>query len=640
MTQEPERTGAFQRVLAACACCATVAAVFATEPRLRVSAVAEPHPRLQEVGPGLKNPLPPVAKPALNGMVWAGLPFGVSVSDSRSVDPTGRNALTAGEVQSTVVPPGKKSECPQGRLLISNDAEKSPGYIAVLDLDMLDAQPLTADIDLPPGWNVVRQLKSNDHDLITLPDGDVLLLKMGRSKAPLDPKPAWFDFAYKLSDGFGPGARSEIFVWRSADCGEHFAFVKAIDTAMLDDGFGTLEDWSGGFPQKPKNYLGPPWQMGGTDGPLARVDPATGRVYVTIWLAGNVPDPVQEPFFNLTSTKLRRTVVMMSSDKGSSWTRAALLLFPAWRLDVVPRQNGTLAFAHSGGRNAETNEGSAFVVPACQIGCIVDPAIGNDVLDAPEQPAHWGWDQTPEDHPVLYLDENGPSDYMGVNVVDRGILTRSPSSQNLLFAFMDTIPGKGDGYRLFAHDGWSAWDELPPIAPQFASSGNFILHPTAIDPGRGPVFFYWYDVDTVTKAATVRGRLVTRDDKTTVDFTVSRSGSLPRSFDVTLSDRWYGDYHTAGGYWTLSGKGQWSHYTYYYFPVWVEPDGQVHFARLKYEMPFAVSRAAADALGYRILSRGDRVILRRAADLSTLDEEPDDGEPRPVRPSRQPGGSL
>jgi hypothetical protein len=218
--------------------------------------------------------------------------------------------------------------------------------------------------------------------------------------------------------------------------------------------------------------------------------------------------------------------------------------------------------------------------------------------------------------------------YMGFNSFDGAILTRSPSSQDLLLAFADTIDGgKGDGFKLFRSHEAGFWFQFPDIAPQSPDPDNFILHTTAIDPGSGPIFFYWYDVNSVTKAATIRGRLVTKDDESTFDFGISRGRGATRSFGVSVDPRWYGDYHTAGGYRQYQ-------YTYHYYPVWVEPDGKVHFAHVEFTMPHAPAVASA-GLGYHVPHGREWMVERRKLDLSTLIfQEPIEEEESPRVPRR------
>src|SRR5262245_33247665 len=66
----------------------------------------------------------------------------LNVSDAMTVTFSG---FSPGEVQSTVIPPGKKSECPNGRLLISNDVNFSltNGPVQWRDLDQPNSSNAT-----------------------------------------------------------------------------------------------------------------------------------------------------------------------------------------------------------------------------------------------------------------------------------------------------------------------------------------------------------------------------------------------------------------------------------------------------------------------------------------------------------------
>lgn len=501
------------------------------------------------------------------------VPYGATVSKGL--------LMTAAEVQSTVIPPGKKASCPYGCLLISNDEEKEPGKIVKLALNMLGATPVAAQID--PLTSPDRIIKSNDHDLITLNNGDVLYIRMGRTKASLPPEAVWFDHAWKLPhgvepdgepNGFGPGARSEIFVWRSVDGGGTFQFLSGIDMALVDDDFGTATDYSGGLPQAPALFTAPGtaeqpvWQMGGTDGPLARVDPLTGRVFLVAGVVGCPPD-LSQSYFAVMCPRMRRSLVMMSEDGGETWERLGTLGHGGWRTDVVPRASDQLAFA-AFAWNDQTLEGQSFVSTAT-IGQFpvpdVDPPM--DSVLAPEKQGQWGWSTKPKHHPLVGY-ETDKGDTMGMALTDQTVLARSPSSGKMILAFMDTLEGdKGDGHRVYLFDGNDSWTALPPIAPLSPNKNNFTLHLTPVDLGHGPILLYWYDVDTVAKTASIRGRFIITDSSYTSDFTIAPS------FSVT-SYRSYGDYHTAGGY-AASRTGP-----YNFYPIWVQPGGKVHFTHVQY----------------------------------------------------------
>ena len=319
--------------------------------------------------------------------------------------------------------------------------------------------------------------------------------------------------------------------------------------------------------------------MGGTDGPLAKVDPVTGRIFVTIGLVGYLPDALQSAF-KLTSQPLSRTHVAMSADRGVTWKKAGNLGFRAWRLEVVPRSGDRLSFAASAW-DPGSQKGFTFVDHA-KLGSFPPLATGHITVTAPEPQGQWGWSHVPWENPILYkrATEKGPTDSMSTNVACQPLLTRSPSSNHLLVVYPDTLEnGQGDGYRVYLYEGGQSWTAMPPIAPQVAGKDNFVLHVTAVDPGSGPILLYWYDVDAAAKTATIRGRLVLADDRYTSDFSISRSGLQSRSFSIVKS-RWYGDYHTAGGFRRNTRPGQLTRYEF--FPVWVETDGKVHFAQVRY----------------------------------------------------------
>ena len=587
----------------------------------------------------------------------ADLPAGVSVEDNYSFEfpklEDGTKRLPA-EVQSTVVPPGTNPSCPQGRLLINNDGAKNPGQIALVDLDYLSVvSPATATIDLPPGWTEpaapddTRRVLSNDQDLVTLPDGVVLLLKMGQTRAPLSVQPDWFSMTYKVlknnagdyvfEDAWGPGARSEILVWSSRDCGRTFAFVSGIDTALLDDEYGTPEDGSGGLPNPISGFPLGPFQMGGTDGPLTRVDPVTGHVFVSIQLVGNRPAGTSP--FTLSSTNLNRTVVMMSTNKGQTWSRAAADRFTSWRMPMVRRPSNFLSLGGLGNviKGGVKLKDVAFIHPGEPVGFIPDPVIPSVAIPAPEP---YGWDTLTCEH-VLLADSScaaWENKFIKMALTTRVLMTRSPSSMNLLFSYKDTFGGgKGDGYRLYGYDD-GIWVNLPPIAPAVETHPqqtfqNYVFHVTPVDAGGGPLFFYWYDVDIGPVQFTMRGRLVTQDWQYTKDFAVSRDSNLaPRSVDLT-SQRSYGDYHTAGAYFAPSAPGL-SVGTYHYFPVWIEPGNKVHFAHVRYNVGLPAPAPTEELEGHYVVSPKDRTFVREVLDMSRIagvasgQEEEDD---RPIR---------
>ena len=488
----------------------------------------------------------------------------------------------SGESQSTVVPPDKKLECPNGRFLVSLDSNISlpPPQGMIIGRDFGD--PSNTDIratfdNVPnPEW---YQL-SVDPDLVTLSNGDVLYLGHARSRAPLDPKPTWFDVTYR--NNFGPGARSVVMVWRSTDCGQTFQFVSVMDSAHMEDGTCALPQMPNPDDRLPTDPPGsqvrPVFDMGGSDGPLTKVDLSNDRVYLVFQCVGNVPDTSQ-PYFNLTNTKLNKTLVLVSYNKGGSWSSLGFIENRMrWRLGIAPLAYDRLAFALGNEILFGTKTNSRY-------------QFGNTSQHAPHDS---GWEQHADDYfgqnPVL-----GPirANYVGGHILGHTMVARSPGSDNLVLVFPDTITDNGNnkshGFRLYFYDDTrSAFAEADPIMPDDRSLNSFLMHPVIIDLGTGPLLLYWTDINGVTKQAVVRGRFIYGSDRCSSDFLISRVGGNKHSWDVTNNVQaptryWYGDYQTASGFkvpvdttdpFRLAGK------QYRYFPMWVQSDGTVRYTQV------------------------------------------------------------
>lgn len=478
----------------------------------------------------------------------------------------------AGEAQSTVVPPGKKRLCRNGRFLVSRDELQPPakGLVIGRNLDDPNAPLVEATFDLPPHPKNYAY-KTSDHDLIALDNGDVLYLTGAFTRAPLSPQPAWFDVTFR--DDFGPGARSNLMVWRSTDCGQTFQYLSQFDPALFESGVCALPQFprlttGHGSPEKPI------FDAGGSDGQLVKRDAATDTLYLTFQCVGYLPDEAQTrrlKHFELSQTTVNRTLVAASFDKGASWQNLGVINKANWRFGVVPLENGNLAFGLSNMLTFAKRD-----------------AAGKYAFDAtgvPVPDSAWGWDEA-----TFYQNQHIPTDLIHANMWAHTITARHQATNNLVtLAFPSSIESgaKGHGYRLLTYNRvHNRYDEFLPLKPQKATPDNFLFHLAAIDLGAGPVLLYWYDFDSASRTATVRGRLIRGPAQFWLEFDISLAGGQPRSFslDSTVEQKyWYGDYLTAGGYVVPPKQPQSNEPArYVFYPMWVEPDGTIRYTTVTF----------------------------------------------------------
>ena len=484
-----------------------------------------------------------------------------------------------GEAQSTVVPPNVNAGCPSGQILISNDWIRGVTG-TVMYYSLRGGSPQTSTFSAPPIPSVLSYV-SNDHDLISLPDGTVLYLTgagyiANSSPAPI---PNWFVPPNPASmgtfrilfpgDTFGPNARGVVAVWRSDDCGQNFRLVSIFDPVQMGDG-------SCAFPQfrrqpAPSNaqILAPPFDMGGSDGQMVTFDPGTADLFLNFRCVGFLPVPDQRVFEPDLTQPLDKTDLAMSPDHGSTWILLGVPPVNQWRAATrsVGNQN-TLAFGSGSGTVTFARRGV--------------PPPGE--MPGSKPPPPWAYDTKKPP----YLDPDGWVGFqypacMSNTVQSSDVTTRTGDNQfALIYPSMPPNPASNlFGYSMYfftlSPDASGStlnstvfWSQQPTHIEPVESSNAYIMHLTAIDPGNGPTLLYWYDVDSAQQRARIRGRLIFGFGNFTEDFDISQSFSLcPPAATPYKNPYFYGDYNTAGGYF----DGQ----TSTFMPIWIEPNGGVSY---------------------------------------------------------------
>lgn len=498
-----------------------------------------------------------------------------------------------GESQSTVIAPGVKPQCPGGRVFVSDDLklnyygqaqpDNPPLTGLVRGVDLKDGSVVDATFDAPP---LAEDYKfgSNDHDLISLANGDLLLVVGGWSKVPIPvkKKPAWFDVTYR--GDFGPGARSALLIWRSTDGGQTFHFASVFDSAQVGDGSAALPN----YPRSttpPGSPSRPVFDMGGTDGQLAYADKVSGQIFLTHRTVGYLQDTSVKDHFELSHTALDRTDIAVSRDEGSSWNLLGHVTGSWWRMPVVRWSSGTLALA----RSTALTFGAYY--PFWSI------YLFNDQND-PIPDVTWGWDEkTFYENPKLYANAADPKTrtpyYVNANVWASTVMAPAGTSDVVVVAVPSTIGSvfeSGHGYRVFLYDRNSSqsWTEIPGVLAENATYNTFTLHLTIIPGHGGPALLYWTEFNANTNKSTVRGRLVSEDGWYSSDFPVSLANGMPRNWSIDPhTNPWYGDYQTADSYNRIvfSSSVLSSQVEHHYFPMWVESDQSLRFTEVTFTEP-------------------------------------------------------
>ncbi|HUR80036.1 MAG TPA: hypothetical protein VM733_04685 [Thermoanaerobaculia bacterium] len=310
----------------------------------------------------------------------------------------------------------------------------------------------------------------------------------------------------------------------------------------------------------PIHKAGDEWiyDMGGSDGQLARADLARNQILLTFQCVGRVPDPGSAKFA-LSNTSVNKTVVAKLDAGAASWTILPMLPTTGWRMGLVPFDDNTFAI------------GSGF---------------SDYLVRATKSNGVWSYGQQVKEPAANQFGYDGlnssaaPYSALQANIHAHTILTRTPGTAKATMIMPDTIPGKGHGYRIFFEGSTIPFREAAiPITPATKNPNDVAFHLQAIHLDfAGPALLYWYDFNSVDRSITIRGRFILGDGKYTPDFTISQQGGGAQGFDAS-NGFWYGDYQTAGGY--LQDQ-----FHLVYHPMWVNAvDGKMHYGTVFFD-PF------------------------------------------------------
>jgi hypothetical protein len=533
----------------------------------------------------------------------------VTVSPAQAVTGSYDGSGPAGEAQSTVIRPNLLEGCPQGRILISRDSLRPP-LQGASSLPIVIGRDLNAPSDgsqdvlstFTPADEPYYAYGSNDHDLVSDQHGTVYYAIGAFSKAPLANQPLWWSQTFRNSfpapatpspslrqlipteDAFGPGARTNLMLWRSVDCGRTFTYASQFDPATLRDG-------SCAYPQFPRdvNYnqiltglprpapgtlLSPTavqqWDMGGSDGQLVKAIGNT--LYLTFQCVGYEPSKTS-PWF-LSTTPLNITLIASSTDGGNSWQKIATFPQASWRMGVTTAPEWSVYpnnFFLTMGLYDGFAVGRTDQQPPHQL------YINPNLQSFEAAPPYGGWvRQTPS--PIASVMTN----LIRVAVAVHAVSGRSGNGVDIL------APDTLDGVDLLRHYRYDVPHRILTEGAQMSpnEAGGFPLHPLA-DECNDNTLFVWTDVNPANNTATVMGFLPFANAPfpigTSMYVGMNGNGTFRQFSLLGAGWYWYGDYQTAGCYEQNDTEAGIDRRTYHFFPTWIEPDGNVHFAEVVYK---------------------------------------------------------
>jgi hypothetical protein len=526
-------------------------------------------------------------------------------ADTMTVDPfltipasnAANSGFLAGESASTIVPPGTKPQCPNGRILATMDWARpqtipdSSGIVRGQDLFVSNPfdrvitgirQTILSDFITPAPDQQYLSFQGNDNDLLTLPNGDVLYLIGAVSTKPLVPQPAWFNVSYYGYNGPGPGARGDVETWLSTDCGNTFSWVSELDPATTGGGSCAVpQSLMTPPPQhmtnQPSEYTRVEYFMGGTDGPLARVDPATSKVYMTFQCEGDTVLPLL-PFHNGTEnggggTPLDTTLVAEwdevtdLSPPPTTWTFLGYLPIGAWRFGIVP--------LHGGQSDQELIFATGYALISAPVWNGTDAPSAITKFSTGEADGWWNWPKysmqtayvnwnthaastvaagagagivlaypseisRPGPTPFpLPSPKATPSPYLTPGP-DKTFVPKPPSGGFFPPSTIDNF-----GYRVYYFDVASqSFSAMPPVLPinlAAVSAGGLMLGTSVVMhlvsvPVGDATFLYWTDMDFAKGIGQARGRFIFGPGQYSSDFAIAQSAPSGQSHTFAIPD--------------------------------------------------------------------------------------------------------
>jgi hypothetical protein len=531
--------------------------------------------------------------------------------------------IPAGESQSAVVAPGKKGQCPNGRIFVT-DETKHPLLASVglasQAINTVHWRNLAGTKNIfpneghslfssPPEVTISNgQLKSHraklwvpvtfDHQLVALPNGDLIYQRAVASREPIDPKPIWWDLGFR--NDFGPGARTTLATWRSKDCGETFEYLSEIDS------FGAgSEDCASPRLLGVDSNNKPLIDLGGSDGPNLVVDKNDGTAYAAFPCVGNKAIKDAQGKVSLTEP-INKTYVFSLKSGAKTFINRGAYNPNLWGPTLVPLTGNRLAVGLSG------------IGPASLGGIMIGHAkssTGQFVMDKPiaVDDITWGWAQPPVGFPYEIPLKTGLRKHVFAIIAANTVLAPVPGkTETVLLAFpavVEKTEGKPEtktqGFRVYYYHPknvdpkTSELVRTDGIVPTGPAQKSMIMHLTAIDPGDGgPILLYWYDLNGASNTARIRGRFIYADTgentpspdsgaftdlRESEEFDIALTGGQTTPFNLDSgSSYWFGDYKTAGGFRNpkVTEMPFATIVTYRYYPMWIQPDGTINYTEI------------------------------------------------------------